>query len=80
MFYRLVYFIVLLIIGLFVTPIIFVPLALYYAMRWYALELILVGYVFDVYFGHVADWPYYTVTTAALVFGVEIAKRHLMIK
>lgn len=78
--YRLLYLALLLVVGIFVTPIISLPLALLYAMRWYALELILIGYVFDVYFGGVADMPYYTIVLALLVFVAEIAKRFLMIK
>lgn len=62
------------------TPIISLPMALLYAMRWYAPELILIGYVFDVYFGGVADMPYYTIGLALLVFIAEIAKRFLMVK
>ncbi len=78
--YRLLYFALLLVTGIFVTPIISLPLALLYAMRWYALELILIGYVFDVYFGSIADMPYYTIVLAILVFLAEISKRFLMIK
>lgn len=80
MLYRLLYLVLLLVVGIFVTPIISLPMALLYAMRWYALELILIGYVFDVYFGSVADMPYYTIVLALLIFTAEIAKRFLMIK
>lgn len=80
MFYRFIYFGLLLITGIFITPIISLPLALLYAMRWYAPELIVIGYVFDVYFGGVADMPYYTIGLALLVFIAEIAKRFLMVK
>lgn len=66
--------------GIFVTPIISLPMALLYAMRWYAPELILIGYVFDVYFGGVADMPYYTLALALLIFIAEISKRFLMVK
>ena len=62
------------------TPIISLPMALLYAMRWYAPELILIGYVFDVYFGGVADMPYYTLALALLIFIAEISKRFLMVK
>ena len=80
MIYRLLYFLLLVILGLFVTPLISIPLVIYYAMRFYALELIVAGYVFDVYFGRVSDWPYYTIVLALLVFGIEIAKRYLMFR
>lgn len=78
--YRLLYLALLLVTGIFVTPIISLPLALLYAMRSFALELILIGYVFDVYFGSVVDMPYYTIVLALLVFVAEIAKHFLMIK
>lgn len=78
--YRLLCLALLLITGLFVTPLISLPLAVLYAMRWYAPELILIGYVFDVYFGDIADLPYYTLVLTFLIFGTEIAKRFLMIK
>lgn len=80
MIYRFIYFGLLLITGIFVTPIISLPMALLYAMRWYAPELILIGYVFDVYFGGVADMPYYTLALALLIFIAEISKRFLMVK
>lgn len=80
MIYRIIYFGLLLITGIFVTPIISLPMALLYAMRWYAPELILIGYVFDVYFGGVADMPYYTLALALLIFIAEISKRFLMVK
>ena len=80
MLYRFIYFGLLLITGVFVTPLISLPMALLYAMRWYAPELIMIGYVFDVYFGGVADMPYYTISLALLVFIAEIAKRFLMVK
>lgn len=80
MLYRLLYLVLLLVVGIFVTPIISLPMALLYAMRWYAVELILIGYVFDVYFGSVADMPYYTIVLALLIFTAEVAKRFLMIK
>lgn len=80
MLYRFIYFGLLLITGVFVTPLISLPMALLYALRWYAPELILIGYVFDVYFGGVADMPYYTISLALLVFIAEIAKRFLMVK
>lgn len=80
MLYRFIYLGLLLITGLFVTPIISLPLALLYAMRWYAPELIMIGYVFDVYFGGVADIPYYTIGLALLILIAEISKRFLMVK
>lgn len=80
MLYRFIYFGLLLITGVFVTPLISLPMALLYAIRWYAPELIVIGYVFDVYFGGVADMPYYTISLALLVFIAEIAKRFLMVK
>ncbi len=78
--YRIIYFLVLVVIGLFVTPIISLPLAIIYALRWYALELIILGWVFDTYFGNIADWPYYTLALFALVFIAEVAKRYLMVR
>jgi hypothetical protein len=80
MWYRIAYFIILTIVGVFITPIISLPMVVYYALRWYALELLLIGYVFDTYFGRVADWPYYTLSMAALIFLAELAKRYLMFK
>lgn len=80
MWYRILYFCILIVIGLFITPIISLPLAALYALRWYALELIVLGYVFDTFFGSIADWPYYTLALFTLVFIAEIAKRYLMVK
>lgn len=79
MWYRIPYFLILTILGVFITPLITLPLAVFYALRWYAIELVLLGYIFDTYFGHVANWPYYTLTLAALVLISEFAKKYLML-
>ncbi len=80
MIYRLIYFVLLLLMATFVSPLISIPLAFIYAMRWYAPELILMGYMFDVYFGSIFDLPYYTIGLALLVVISEIAKRFLLLK
>lgn len=80
MVFRALELVLIIILGIFVTPILSVPVAFHYAMRNFAPELLLLGYIFDTYFGSMSHFPYYLVGAATLVFVAEIAKRFLMIK
>ena len=80
MIYRAIHFLLLFILGIFVTPLISLPVAFFYAMRYFAPELILVGYLFDVYFGALFDFPYYTLVAGLIILSTEIAKRFLMLQ
>lgn len=77
---RFLSFLAVAILGIFATPLVALPLALWYATRWYALELILLGYVFDTYFGAAAPWPYYTLGSGLIVVIAEAAKRYLLLR
>ena len=56
-----------------------VPIAIAYAIRFWAFELIIFAALIDAYFGAVVDWPYYTIGALAIVVLAELAKEHLNI-
>lgn len=74
---RFLTFIGTILLSLFVTPLIAGPVAIYYALRWFAPELILLGSLFDVYFGAIDTWPTYTLGGFLIVLASEIGKRYL---
>lgn len=80
MFFRISYFLGLFILAIFVTPVLVLPLTFFYAMRWYAIEILLLGYLFDVYFGIVSSFPYYTVSSFVVLIFAEISKKYLLVK
>lgn len=73
-------FVAVLLTSIFITPIIALPLACFYAMRWFAPELVVVGFVIDSYFGAASQWPVFTITTFLIVMIAEAAKKYLFIK
>lgn len=77
---RPIFFIGLLIISVFVTPLLAGPAAILYATRWFAPELIILGFFIDTYFGAASDWPIYTITAFFIVITIQTAKNHLMLK
>ena len=54
-----------------------IPLAVAYAVRFWAIELVVFGALIDAYFGAVTAWPYYTLAAIAIVVTAELAKQHL---
>ncbi len=64
----------------FLTPFFSLPLAAYYAYRYFALELIVLAFLIDTYFGRAAEWPLYTIAAFAIVLAAESAKRYLMLQ
>lgn len=65
---------------MFVTPILAAPLAAYYAYRYFAIELVVLAFLIDAYFGQASEWPLYTIAAALMVLAAESAKRYLMLK
>jgi|GEM_PF-5923325 len=76
---RILTFLLLFIISIFITPLLTIPLAIWYTLHWYAPELILGAILIDIYFG-TAHWPYYTIMALILIILAEISKRYLMLK
>lgn len=54
-----------------------VPLAVWYAMSWFAVELIVLGAFIDAYFGVGHTIPYYTLGSFFIVVISECAKPYL---
>lgn len=71
---------VLFILAIFITPVLSAPIALWYAFRWFAPELVIMAFFIDTYFGTYGDWPIYTISIALIILTAELAKRYLMIK
>lgn len=80
MIWRLLSLIGLFLITTFTTPLLSLPLAIWYAVRYFAPELILVGAMLDSYFNVAATWPHYTVGAGVIVLVSELVKRHLIFK
>jgi len=73
-------FISTLLVTVFVTRILALPLAAYYAYRYFAVELVVLAFLIDVYFGQASNWPFYTLSAFLIVFAAESAKRYLMLQ
>lgn len=80
MIYRSFFFIGVLLLSLFITPLIAVPVALAYARLWFAPELIAIGFLIDTYFNASGAWPWYTIGAFLLVMAIEIAKKYLFLR
>ncbi|MEX0913037.1 MAG: hypothetical protein WDZ56_00745 [Candidatus Paceibacterota bacterium] len=79
MIFRILSFISIVILSVFITPLISLPIVLWYALRWYAPEIIVLGLIIDAFFGGTNGLPYYTTTAFLLVILAESAKGSLMI-
>lgn len=55
-------------------------LSLWYGIRYFAPELIVLGALIDAYFVSSGHWPYYTIAATFLVLTTTLAKRNFMIK
>jgi hypothetical protein len=73
-------FVAVLLTGIFITPFISLPLACFYAMRWFGPELVIAGFLIDCYFGAASAWPLFTIATFLIVMVAEAAKKYLLIK
>lgn len=80
MIFRITHFIGLTLLSVFVTPIIFVPLAVLYAIRYFALEILPLAFLIDVYFGAANTVPLYTICAFLLIVSLELGKHYLMLK
>ncbi len=77
---RLIFFVGLFVMSIFITPFIYAPFVFFYAMRWFAPEIILAGFLLDAYFGAASPWPLYVIGAFMIVLMAELAKRYLMFK
>jgi hypothetical protein len=77
---RVLSFVAVVLTGIFITPLIALPLACFYAMRWFAPELLVVGFLIDCYFGAASSWPIFTLATFVIIVSAEAAKKYLLIK
>jgi len=80
MIFRTLHFLGLALLCVFVTPLIFVPLVFFYSLRYFALELIPLAFLIDIYFGGGATLPLYTIGAFLLIVSLEISKHYLMLK
>lgn len=77
---RILFFIGIFLLSIFVTPFIFLPLVVLYVMRWFAPEILVTAYFIDVYFGAAGDWPLYIIGAFLMIIFAEAAKKYLMIQ
>ena len=63
--------------GLLAGPWLLLPVAILHALAWFGIELIILGALFDVYFGAGHVVPYYTLAAAAVVGVAEWLKPRL---
>ena len=80
MIFRIIHFISLIILSVFVTPLVFVPLAFLYAVRYFALEILPLAFLIDIYFGAANPLPLYTISAFLLIISLEVSKHYLMLK
>ena len=78
--FRILYFIGLSLLSVFITPLIFVPLAIFYAIRYFAIEILPLAFLIDVYFGAANSLPLYTIGAFLLIVSLEVGKHFLMLK
>ncbi|OGG41962.1 hypothetical protein A2837_02010 [Candidatus Kaiserbacteria bacterium RIFCSPHIGHO2_01_FULL_46_22] len=67
------------IIAVFTTPLLALPIAFWYSLRYFAPELIVIAALLDAYFGAVAALPYYTLTAFLMIIVTMFIKRYIMI-
>lgn len=79
MIFRLLSFLAIIILSVFITPLISLPVVFWYALRWYAPEIIILGFVIDSFFGGMSGLPYYTTAAFLMLISAEFAKTSLMI-
>lgn len=80
MIWRLISIVGIFLVTIFTTPLLSLPLSVWYSFHFFAPELIVLGAVLDSYFNIAGAWPYYTIGTALIVLGAELSKRHFMFK
>jgi len=74
---RIVAGLVITLVGLLASPWLVLPVAMLHALAWFGLELILIGAVFDAYFGAGHGVPHYTLIAISLVVVAEWLKPRL---
>lgn len=79
MIFRIFSFLVVIIFSIFITPLISLPIVFWYTLRWYTPEVIILGFIIDIFFGSVNALPYYTIAAFLMVISAEFAKASLMI-
>ena len=77
---RIAFFIGIFLIGIFTTPLLLIPLAIIYAYNYFAIELLVMGFLIDTYFGAASTLPLYTIGAFLIILGSETAKRYLFLK
>ncbi len=77
---RIFSFLAVIILSVFITPLISLPIVFWYALRWYAPEIIILGFVIDSFFGGMSGLPYYTIAAFLMVIVAEFAKASLMLR
>lgn len=80
MIFRLLSFVSIIILSVFITPLISLPIAFWYALRWYAPETIILGLIIDSFFGAASGFPFYTMAAFLMIISAEFAKASLMLK
>ena len=80
MIFRILSFISIIILSVFITPLISLPIVFWYTLRWYAPEIIILGLIIDSFFGAASGFPYYATAAFLLVISAEFAKSSLMLK
>lgn len=79
MIFRIFSFLAIIVLSVFITPLITLPIVFWYALRWYAPEIIILGFIIDAFFGSASTLPYYAITAFLIVISAEFAKTSLMI-
>lgn len=78
--FRIIHFVGLSLLCVFITPFVYIPVAFLYAARYFAIELIPLAFLIDVYFGSVSSLPLYTISAFLLIMSFETGKQYLMLK
>jgi len=74
---RIVSFILMILLSVVLPAWALLPLAVWYSMSWFAVELVVLGAFIDAYFGVGILIPYYTLTAVLTVVASECAKPYL---
>lgn len=80
MIFRIFSFVAIIILSVFITPLISLPIVFWYTLRWYAPETIIVGLMIDSFFGGASILPYYTIAAFLMIISAEFAKASLVLK
>ncbi|OGG86034.1 hypothetical protein A2392_01025 [Candidatus Kaiserbacteria bacterium RIFOXYB1_FULL_46_14] len=76
---RFIFLISLVVIVIFTSPFLALPLAVWYSLRYFAPELIFIAALLDAYFGAVSTIPYYTLSAFLVIIVTMFIKRYIMI-